>query len=153
MRIILVSLILMFAQTVFAQNEIPEKGRDLFFNQVQKQAPVQAPEPAQDQVVFEDPAAQAEIYKLKVDNEFYYIAMLCVLSVVSLTITLGFLRSKDHTAKDIVNITGLNLIIFATIILVLVVNTSEQLTAAIGILGAIAGYLFRSVQDNAKETS
>ncbi len=38
--------------------------------------------------------------------------------------------------------------LFGTIILVLIVDTNEQLTAAIGILGAVAGYLFRSAQEN-----
>ena len=92
-------------------------------------------------------AATSNLQKLRINNEFWYIVLLSVLSIVSLTIVLFFLRHKSHSAKDIVNATGLTLIIFGTIILVLVVSTSEQLTAAIGILGAIAGYLFRSVQE------
>lgn len=83
----------------------------------------------------------------RIENEFWYIVLLSGLCVSTLLIVLSFLRHKTHSAKDIVNATGLTLIIFGTIILVMVVNTSEQLTAAIGILGAIAGYLFRSVQD------
>ena len=90
----------------------------------------------------------ADIKMMRIQNEFWYIVLLCSLCVVSLTIVLYFLKHKDHSAKDMVNATGLTLIIFGTIILVLVVSTSEQLTAAIGILGAIAGYLFRSAQDN-----
>lgn len=85
--------------------------------------------------------------KLRIENEFWYIVLLSGLCISSLTIILSFLKHKDHSAKDIVNAAGLTLIIFGTIILVMVVSTSEQLTAAIGILGAIAGYLFRSVQD------
>jgi prepilin signal peptidase PulO-like enzyme (type II secretory pathway) len=84
----------------------------------------------------------------RIDNEFWYIILLCLLCVISLLIVLSFLKQQKHTAKDIVNATGLTLIIFGTIILVLIVDTSEQLTAAIGILGAIAGYLFRSVQNH-----
>lgn len=38
--------------------------------------------------------------------------------------------------------TGLILVPFSTIILVLVAGSQEQITAAIGALGAIAGYLF-----------
>lgn len=89
-----------------------------------------------------------DIKRLRINNEFWYIVLLSALCVISLTIVLSFLKHKDHSAKDIVNAAGLTLIIFGTIILVLVVSTSEQLTAAIGILGAIAGYLFRSVQGN-----
>ena len=90
----------------------------------------------------------SDIKRLRINNEFWYIVLLSALCVISLTIVLSFLKHKEHSAKDIVNAAGLTLIIFGTIILVLVVSTSEQLTAAIGILGAIAGYLFRSVQGN-----
>ncbi|MDH5231842.1 MAG: hypothetical protein OEZ58_09005 [Gammaproteobacteria bacterium] len=91
--------------------------------------------------------------KLRIENEFWYIVLLSALCVTTLTIVLTFLKDHSHSAKDIVNATGLTLIIFGTIILVMVVNTSEQLTAAIGILGAIAGYLFRSVQDDSGSKS
>jgi len=38
------------------------------------------------------------------------------------------------------------IIVYGTIILVLVAEAEQQLTAAIGILGAIAGYLFGTIQ-------
>ena len=96
-------------------------------------------------------AETPEIIKLRIDNELWYILLLSTLCIASLIIVLTFIRLNNgtHTSRDIVNAAGLILIIFGTIILVLVVNTSEQLTAAIGILGAIAGYLFRSVQGDA----
>ena len=75
-----------------------------------------------------------------------FIGLLCLLSISSLLIVLIFLRKTNHSASDIVNAAGLNLIIFGTIILVLVVDTTEQLTSAIGVLGAIAGYLFGTIQ-------
>ena len=141
MRTILIGLVLLMCQATFAVNDIPEKGKAALFKPLPQQTVAAIPP--------ETKLTEAQLHKLKVDNEFWYIAMLCTLSVVSLTIVLTFLKSRNPSAKDIVNVTGLTLIIFATIILVLVVNTSEQLTAAIGILGAIAGYLFRSVQDSA----
>ncbi|MDH5179157.1 MAG: hypothetical protein OEZ39_19185 [Gammaproteobacteria bacterium] len=85
--------------------------------------------------------------ELLIKHEFWYILLLSVLCIATLLIVLTFLRERSPTAKDVVNAAGLTLIIFGTIILVMVVSTHEQLTAAIGILGAIAGYLFRSVQD------
>ena len=88
---------------------------------------------------------------VRVNNEFWYIVLLSSLCITSLTIILYFLKQSDHTAKDMVNAAGLTLIIFGTIILVLVASTSEQLTAAIGILGAIAGYLFRSAQGDGED--
>lgn len=88
-----------------------------------------------------------DVTRDRVRNELFYISMLCALSVITTTIILVFMRNREHDARDIVNAAGLNLIIVGTIILVLVVDTSEQLTAAIGVMGAIAGYLFRSMQD------
>ncbi len=87
----------------------------------------------------------------KINNEFWYVIVLACLSVVSILIVLYFLKMRtDSTSSDIVHAAGLPLIVFGTIILVLIVDTSEQLTAAIGIMGAIAGYLFRSVQGSDK---
>ncbi len=88
----------------------------------------------------------------KLESEFWYVITLSVMCVVSLVTALAFLvRRQSYTPKDMVNVIGLTLIIYSTIILVLVVSTSEQLTAAIGILGAIAGYLFRSAQESVRE--
>ena len=89
----------------------------------------------------------------QVENEFYYVIILALLCLVSLSIVLTFLTKlkQDVQPRDIVSGAGLILIVFGTIILVLIVDTSEQLTAAIGILGAIAGYLFRSTQEGSKK--
>ena len=89
----------------------------------------------------------------QVENEFYYVIILALLCLVSLSIVLTFLSKlkRDVQPRDIVSGAGLILIVFGTIILVLIVDTSEQLTAAIGILGAIAGYLFRSTQESSKK--
>ncbi len=90
----------------------------------------------------------SSVGKEQVKNEFWYVIILSLLCLISLGVILLFLKGREHNARDIVNAAGLTLIIFGTIILVLVVDTTEQLTAAIGILGAIAGYLFRSAQEN-----
>jgi hypothetical protein len=42
----------------------------------------------------------------------------------------------------VVNGSGLVLVIFATVLVVILAKVDQQLTAATGILGAIAGYLF-----------
>ena len=88
----------------------------------------------------------------RIENEFWYVVILASLSIVSLLVVLHYLKLRpDSTPKDFVSATGLSLIVFGTIILVLIVDTSEQLTAAIGILGAIAGYLFRTAQESSGE--
>ena len=93
-----------------------------------------------------------EFLREQVTSERWYIVLLCIVSIVSLSVVLFFIKtSKDYSARDVVNASGLNLIIFGTIILVLIVDTHEQLTAAIGVLGAIAGYLFGTLQKRAEQ--
>jgi len=101
-----------------------------------------------------DAAFSKDFIKEQVLSERWYVVLLCLVSVISLIVVLIFIRStKNHTARDVVNASGLNLIIFGTIILVLIVDTSEQLTAAIGVLGAIAGYLFGTLQKKVSDQS
>jgi len=90
--------------------------------------------------------SQNQLTQQRITNEFYYIVLLSGVALISLFVVLNFLKSQGQCPRDIVNAAGLILIIFGTIILVLVVDTTEQLTAAIGVLGAIAGYLFGTIQ-------
>lgn len=91
---------------------------------------------------------QNQLTQQRITNEFYYIILLSAVALISLFVVLNFLKSHGQCPRDIVNAAGLILIIFGTIILVLVVDTTEQLTAAIGVLGAIAGYLFGTIQSD-----
>jgi len=80
------------------------------------------------------------------NNKLYEIIILSALALVSLFIVLRFITVKKvYSASHIVNATGLIFIIFGTILLVIMTDTDEQLTAPIGILGAVAGYLFGSI--------
>jgi len=59
--------------------------------------------------------------------------------------------SKSFTATHIVNGGGLVLVIQAILFVAIASPTTEQLTSAIGALGAIAGYLFgRATTQNAE---
>ena len=81
------------------------------------------------------------------ENELLEVVILCIMALASLAIVLWYLRKTSlFSADHIVNVTGLIFIIQGTIILVLMAKTDEQLTAAIGILGAVAGYLFGSMR-------
>ena len=62
--------------------------------------------------------------------------------VLSLLLVLAFLKSKGTAPETMVTGSGLVLVIFTTVLIVILVKRDEQLTAATGILGAIAGYLF-----------
>jgi hypothetical protein len=77
-------------------------------------------------------------------------AGILLLAVASLMIVLVFLSRRNGTAGDIVHGSGLVVIVYGTVLLSIVVEDSQQLTASMGILGAIAGYLFGTIQK--KET-
>jgi membrane protease YdiL (CAAX protease family) len=81
---------------------------------------------------------------------------IAVVTVVCLGLVLGFMaRSNTFTATNIVNASGLVLVIQAILFVAVCSSTSEQLTSAIGAFGAIAGYLFgratRIAPDQAKK--
>ena len=91
-------------------------------------------------------------YRL-VQEEYAYreVMILAIMAVVSLTIVLTFMKLNGTCKpRDMVTTAGLILIIFSTIILVLVADSQEQISAAIGVLGAIAGYLFGSAASSRK---
>lgn len=80
------------------------------------------------------------------DDKLYEVIILSALALVSLFLVLRFITAKSgYSATHIVNATGLIFIIFGTILLVIMADTEQQLTAAIGILGAVAGYLFGAI--------
>src|SRR5229473_4326266 len=84
-------------------------------------------------------------YKMaQLQEKRFYVVLLAILSIVSLLVVLFLMKKSSPTAEDIVLVMGLNFVVFGTIISVLVVNTTEQLAAATGILGAMGGYLFGS---------
>jgi len=78
--------------------------------------------------------------------KLYEIAILSALALISLIIVLRFLAARaDYSGTHVVNATGLIFIIFGTIMLVIMADSEQQMTAGIGVLGAIAGYLFGAI--------
>jgi hypothetical protein len=72
---------------------------------------------------------------------------LVIAMTVALVIVLFFQKANpQHTAESLVNSTGLVLVVFGTLYISECAITTEQLTAPMGILGAIAGYIFGSAQ-------
>jgi hypothetical protein len=72
---------------------------------------------------------------------------LVIAMTIALIIVLFFLKANpQHTAESLVNSTGLVLVVFGTLYISECAITTEQLTAPMGILGAIAGYIFGSTQ-------
>jgi len=87
-------------------------------------------------------AVQLEVIK----SNRYYVMITAGLLAFSLVIITFLMKITPHQARDLVSIIGLVSVIFGTILTVLVVDTSETLTAPMGIFGAIAGYLFGAAQ-------
>lgn len=92
-----------------------------------------------------------EKYKL------YECILLAAFALISLIIVLKSLCNKPNCdAAHMVNASGLVFIIFGTLFLVLLADVDEQLNAGVGILGAVAGYLFgtmRRMETNQKTDS
>ena len=68
--------------------------------------------------------------------------------LLSLFLLLWNLRTIKAPSDTMVNGSGLVLVIFATVLVMILAKADQQLTAATGILGAIAGYLFGKTTKN-----
>ena len=77
-----------------------------------------------------------------IEANMQFVKITAALYAFSLIIIIIFMWDKKHQAKDIVTMVGMVSVIFGTLLLVLMIANTEQLTAPMGILGAIAGYLF-----------
>lgn len=66
--------------------------------------------------------------------------------LAALIIATNLFRRMECRPKDLITVIGLVSVVFGTILLTLAVDTTDQLTAPMGILGAIAGYLFGAAQ-------
>ena len=87
-------------------------------------------------------------------NKLYECIILVVGLIITLAIILGLMSKKtSFSANNIMNASALILIIYGTIFIVVLSDAEAQLTASIGILGAIAGYLFGTMnkRDGSKE--
>lgn len=104
--------------------------------QVQSQQAVSAATPSADQLIVDARKHEETIH-------FYEILVMSVVALLSLVTALWFLTRKgEYSSSDIVHATGLIFIVYGTVFLSLTASTDQQLTAAIGVLGAVAGYLF-----------
>lgn len=83
-------------------------------------------------------------YKMEQErNKLYDVGILSLVTLSSLLFVVYVITRKErYSSEAIVNVTGLIFIVYGTIVLTLMVDTDQQLTAAMGILGAVAGYLF-----------
>jgi drug/metabolite transporter superfamily protein YnfA len=95
----------------------------------------------------EDDSKRFHEYRMQQQRDKLNFAILLgAVALVAHLIVLGFLYRQ--APAHIVGATGLVYIVFGTILLVVIANTEAQLTAAIGVLGAVAGYLFGRLQQD-----
>ncbi len=90
---------------------------------------------------------------LQENNRLLLIVTVMGVTPIFLFIVLFFIsKSEAHSGENIVHGSGLVLVIQATLLVVIASVTTEQLTAAIGVIGAIGGYLFGSSRQSDKKT-
>ncbi len=93
-------------------------------------------------------------------QEYIRLAEVLILAIMSLG-TLGIMltcmkNSQVCNARDMLNAAGLILVIFSTVMVIIIADAEIQLTAAMGVLGGIAGYLFgtlRSTSSTVRDSS
>lgn len=99
----------------------------------------------EDQVNIDSYQATIQYRELQEKHKLWVVLLISAMTPLFLFLVLHFLKnSSDNSGGNIVNVTGLILVIQATVLIVVTSTTSEQLTAAIGVIAAIAGYLFGS---------
>lgn len=107
---------------------------------------MEEPSKVNEEAVIHPKWTEEEFRFIQEKNKMIILVGLMIMTIISLILVLICLhRTEACTAINIVNGTGLVLIIFATIFVVMIADVDQQLTAAIGIIGAIAGYLFGSL--------
>ena len=129
------------AHSESASKPTVDQGIEEFsYDQVMAQENVESQENVRDTIIIQ-----------KIENEKYYVSLLSAMSILALLVSLMLLKNSSPTSKDIVVVTGLNFVVFGSIISILIVDTTEQLGAVTGILGALGGYLFGTWSKNEKE--
>ncbi len=111
--------------------------------------------PSQKNVENEVLLARDADYRMLQEKHRLWLLVAIVISTPILLIIILFCMKKapDCSGESLVNAVGLVLVIEGTMFIAVSAVTTEQLTAPIGILGAIAGYLFGSAKRRATEGS
>jgi hypothetical protein len=103
----------------------------------------------------EEDAKRYHEFRIQLERDkVVFAVLLAVTALLAHFVVLRSLPRTDRNSANIVSATGLVYIVFGTIILVVIASTDQQLTASMGILGAVAGYLFgkhRGESDEARE--
>lgn len=134
----------------FAQQPSPSA----LIQEIKESAPPPAAAPQAAAPAAED-AGQYAAYRIEEEKSRRTLILAVIgAGIVSLFIVLGFLKLiGTSNAATMVTASGLVLVVYATVLIVMIAKAEQQLTAAIGILGAIAGYLFGTASKGSAEES
>jgi len=86
-----------------------------------------------------------EFRVLQENNKYNECIVLTIGVVLSLLIVLYFVTRGRHTTTQIVHASGIVLIVFGTIYVIILSDSETHITGTMGVLGATAGYLFGSM--------
>jgi len=86
-----------------------------------------------------------EFKVLQENNKYNECIVLTIGVVLSLLVVLYFVTRGRHTTTQIVHASGLVLIVFGTIYVIILSDSDAHITGTMGVLGAMAGYLFGSM--------
>ena len=82
---------------------------------------------------------------------FYLALAILIGSPLSLFVILKFLPKNDKSTDEVVTISGLVMVIYGTLFIVTATISSEALTASIGLLAAVGGYVLRGTNGKDKK--
>ncbi len=87
-------------------------------------------------------------------NRLWLLIALVGSTPILIFLVLFFMKNNAHcSSENLVTAVGLILVVEGTMFICVASETSEELTAPIGILGAIAGYLFGSAKKRGEENA
>ena len=106
----------------------------------------------------------ADVHLTQAGHRFWLAILVTLAGVIFLSLSLHYLNKiscrishspNDSSADEIrrnnnrntINIVALHLIVFGMLIVIIAADVTEQINAAVGIFGTLAGYIFRGIND------
>ncbi len=134
----------------FDYNQLPESEQI----QVEKQADQEKQQTETETKNIRHPGSIADELTLRFREHqemirLFEVLILAVMSILSLAVVLWYIKSsKSCNPRDMLNGAGLVLVIFSTVLVIIIADVEVQLTAAMGVLGGIGGYLFGTMRSS-----
>lgn len=125
---------------------------DIIAGAPSKQLSATLPTPEESAVNIAFYTKDAEFRMLQEKHRIWLLGGIVISTPLMLALVLFCLRKVPNcSSESLVNAVGLILVIEGTIFMAVSALTTEQLTAPIGLLGAVAGYLFGSARRKSEQ--